>query len=382
MTGQEILRALGDVDQKYYAEARQRAQGVTSVQETESVDTWHTEAVAFEQKQPKKHSILPLITTIGASAACIALMFGVMHFLNLRSASQGGESSLPEAVTTVSTTALQEIDITATNTTTTTTPGPVPLTLDDVIRLSQKGEALTWSDFAQYEYTDFGSGLYFYLYPIDDCFRLLIGGVPEATPLYMLLEYTADADTNICLSIDIRTEDVETFIAQCLDPGPEVLPVAVQQTEAASSWWSDAALSQDMMVLRQASDCNALTDSVFQDLSLPDTLKQDAYYEENVCILVALRTGSGGKQFGICFAELTADGVLELRLSEYSGVGECVVTSYYFMLTVPRAHLPEIKTLSLSVDCYDDPIGDAGSYQYYLNSLPEKLYLTLPDIYS
>lgn len=365
MNEKDLLLAIGDVDAKYYAEAHKRAQAAAPIQEPERADEWYTEASAFGQQPPKQRSLLPILMTIGAGAACIALLIGSAHYMN-------DESSLSEAVPPVS----SAPDTTPpASETIATFPPPVmplvPLTLDDVIRLSQKGEALTWSDFAQYEYTDVGSGLYIHRYQIDDMFQLSIGGVPESPPLYMVLDYAANADANLYLSIDIRTEDVEKFIEQCIDPAPEALPVTVQQAEAASSLWSDTALSQDMTVLRQASDCNTLGDSVFQDLSLPDALKQDAYYEENVCILVALRTGSSGGQFGIRYANVTADGILELKLSEYGSVGDCVMTSYYFMLTVPRAHLPEIQTLTLSVDCYED------QWQSYLDSLPETLYLTL-----
>ena len=90
----------------------------------------------------------------------------------------------------------------------TTEPTPAKkLTIEDVIALSQKGEALTWDDFAEYESTDIGSGLYVLQYKIDEEFTLLIGG-PDLSiaPLYI---YLVKADES---SIDIRTEDVEAFV--------------------------------------------------------------------------------------------------------------------------------------------------------------------------
>lgn len=83
------------------------------------------------------------------------------------------------------------------------------LTLDDVVRLSKKGDKLGWEDFAQYKSKDVGSGLHILLYDIDDGYSLAIGCVPDEKPMYMRLSYgTAFSDD----CIDIRTGDVEAFI--------------------------------------------------------------------------------------------------------------------------------------------------------------------------
>ena len=82
------------------------------------------------------------------------------------------------------------------------------LTLEDVVTLSQKGDALTWSDFEGYEGRDIGSGLYIMCYQIDERFRVLVGGVPEVEPMYIILEVNSEAADGI----DIRTEDVSAFI--------------------------------------------------------------------------------------------------------------------------------------------------------------------------
>ena len=62
------------------------------------------------------------------------------------------------------------------------------ITKDDIIKLSKKGDALTWSDFEEYEHTDIGSGLYIWQFIINDDLKLLIGGVPEIKPYYIMLE--------------------------------------------------------------------------------------------------------------------------------------------------------------------------------------------------
>ena len=82
------------------------------------------------------------------------------------------------------------------------------LTLDDVVRLSQKGDALTWSDFERYQGRDVGSGLYIMRYVIDGLFDVLVGGVPEETPMYIELRVHNEAEDHI----DIRTGDVSAFI--------------------------------------------------------------------------------------------------------------------------------------------------------------------------
>ncbi len=82
------------------------------------------------------------------------------------------------------------------------------LTLDDVVMLSQKGDALSWPDFERYQGWEVGSGLYIMRYEIDELFDVLVGGVPDETPWYIYLRVNNEADDRI----DIRTEDVSTFV--------------------------------------------------------------------------------------------------------------------------------------------------------------------------
>lgn len=82
------------------------------------------------------------------------------------------------------------------------------LTLEDVLRLSEKGENLIWEDFSGYEYRDVGSGLYIAEYPIDDTWYLVIGGgSTSAQPMYIRLGLRDGSDY-----IDIRTGDVAAFL--------------------------------------------------------------------------------------------------------------------------------------------------------------------------
>ncbi len=65
-----------------------------------------------------------------------------------------------------------------------TVNGAKKLTLEDVIVLSEKQMALTWEDFAEYSYTDVGSGMFVCIYEIDETFYLQItGGSMHGTPM-------------------------------------------------------------------------------------------------------------------------------------------------------------------------------------------------------
>ena len=78
------------------------------------------------------------------------------------------------------------------------------LTLDDVVMLSQKGDALSWSDFEQYQGREVGSGLYIMRYEIDELFDVLVGGVPNETPMYIRLR-----NQDINAWVDLREDSVE-----------------------------------------------------------------------------------------------------------------------------------------------------------------------------
>ena len=93
-------------------------------------------------------------------------------------------------------------------------PSEIPSTkqsldLEDVIPLSEKGDALTWADFENFAYTEVGSGMYIRYYEIDETFSLMIGGPsPDEPPWYINL-HAGDSGENI---MDIRTGNVQSFI--------------------------------------------------------------------------------------------------------------------------------------------------------------------------
>ncbi len=83
------------------------------------------------------------------------------------------------------------------------------LTLDDIIKLSEKGQDLSWADFDDFVYEEGGLGSYIRLYHINDVFTFVIGGgLTDDPPIYMYLVYKNDSDN----PIDIRYENVEEFV--------------------------------------------------------------------------------------------------------------------------------------------------------------------------
>ena len=123
------------------------------------------------------------------------------------------------------------------------------LTLDDVVTLSQKGDALTWSDFERYQGREVGSGLYIMRYEIDELFDVLVGGVPDETPWYIYLRANNEADDRI----DIRTEDVSTFVEVHRNDTPKVIePKPDGGGEPAPEEPDFSTLSEEQAAIRQA----------------------------------------------------------------------------------------------------------------------------------
>ena len=97
---------------------------------------------------------------------------------------------------------------------------PLPrLTLDDVRTIAQKGEALSARDFDGYEYIVTGSGLYIKLYPVEESYGVALGFArPDADePIYCYLT-AIGADGMLGDTVDLRTGDVEAFIAAHTEP--------------------------------------------------------------------------------------------------------------------------------------------------------------------
>ena len=83
------------------------------------------------------------------------------------------------------------------------------MTLDDVIELSKKGNALTLSDFAKFKGVIAGSGIFILEYDLGNGSFLRVGSGDLCKIDYARLKYTG-----IESYIDIRTDDVEAIIAE------------------------------------------------------------------------------------------------------------------------------------------------------------------------
>ena len=66
------------------------------------------------------------------------------------------------------------------------------LTLDTLLKIAEKGTEIAWEDFDGYTYEDIGSGLYIYVYDIDDTFELHVGGFRTFKPSYIRLALKED----------------------------------------------------------------------------------------------------------------------------------------------------------------------------------------------
>lgn len=83
------------------------------------------------------------------------------------------------------------------------------LTLDKLLEIcSGDPSTLGWKDFEQYKAREIGSGLYILQYDIEDKYTLLIGGVPENEPGYMIFSLIGAED-----GIDIREGGLEEYLA-------------------------------------------------------------------------------------------------------------------------------------------------------------------------
>ena len=103
-------------------------------------------------------------------------------------------------------------------------PNGTPLTLDKLREIcSDDPSKLSWDDFKGYRGKEIGSGLYILQYDIEDKYTLLIGGVPEDEPGYMIFSLIGAKD-----GIDIREGGLEDYIAAHADDSP-IVPLTLEK---------------------------------------------------------------------------------------------------------------------------------------------------------
>ena len=209
------------------------------------------------------------------------------------------------------------------------------LTLDDVVMLSQMGDALSWSDFELYQGREVGSGLYIMRYEIDELFDVLVGGVPDETPWYIYMRVNNEADDRI----DIRTEDVSTFIEAHRNDVPKVVePTPDGGGEPAPEEPDFSTLSED--AIRQAIlEHNRSTSAVNFSID-PDSPIPCVSFTELACVVV------DGSDF-----------------SEYIHYGWALYEEYRVtdngLKTVRGSHIPVAITLR------EDPSGTLTLEEYW-----------------
>lgn len=94
--------------------------------------------------------------------------------------------------------------------------GPL-LTLDELKTIAQKGDLVSWEDFAPFDGRDVGFGLYIMNYPMEEPYYVMVGGVPGEVPMYVRL---CSADTG--QSLDIRNYGIDNFIGNITNSDSEV----------------------------------------------------------------------------------------------------------------------------------------------------------------
>ena len=209
------------------------------------------------------------------------------------------------------------------------------LTLDDVVLLSQKGDALTWSDFERYQGREIGSGLYIMRYEIDDLFDVLVGGYSDETPWYIYLCVNSESEDRI----DIRTEDVSTFIEahkndvpKAIEPQPDGGGKPAPEEPDFSTLSEDAIRQAILEQNRSTSAINFSTD--------PDSPVPCVSFIELVCIV------ADGNDF-----------------SEYTHYGWALYEEYRVtengLRTVCGSHIPVAITLR------EDPSGTLTLKEYW-----------------
>ena len=118
---------------------------------------------------------------------------------------------------------------------TSSVPATKDLTVNDVIRLSSKGKALSWKDFEDYRCSETGSGLYIRVYKLDQGYTLSIGGGnTDSDPMYITLTDPSGR------YIDVRDGNVSDFV----NGKPSETSASSESTSASSSA-SSAAIDEN-----------------------------------------------------------------------------------------------------------------------------------------
>ncbi|MBQ8401478.1 MAG: hypothetical protein IJX14_06065, partial [Clostridia bacterium] len=253
-----------------------------------------------------------------------------------------------------------------------------PLTLNKVLELAEKGEALTWADFADFAYVETGSGLYIRHYTIDERFSLLIGGTnPDEDPWYIYLEAADGYESRI----DIRRDDVETFIAEH-ENDPVIMDCSFGWQRCAVGY--SAALEERMKELsegdvigtggtmypavrvdseKELSAFLAEVQPLFTGLFYPEesslqeilTVYDETYFETNALFFLYCPAENTAIRHELEYA-WAEDGHLELgvRLADPAAGASSVREGWLMSVGIPKEQLTSVKTFhARHVSTYD-----------------------------
>lgn len=250
------------------------------------------------------------------------------------------------------------------------------LTLEDVIRLSEKKNKLSWKDFEDFSYTEAGSGLYIRSYNIDDRFSLVIGGTsPGKEPMYIYLTAPDGAAGNF---IDIRTSDVEEFIEENKNnpiPIPELsynarsFPVDITGNNLDKIINYGAYVSHNLAfssikylpVVRIESEnelnhfCEHFEDTfeyniLFEDMALTFSQSKELYtkgfFEENNLLVVYVSASDEKDRFEPISIFLDGDSLfIGIREKRYKDAENTTPTGWLIVYEVPSGPLNEITQI-------------------------------------
>ena len=259
------------------------------------------------------------------------------------------------------------------------------LTLEDVIRLSEKGDELAWSDFENYAHVDTGSGLYIWLFEIDEMFSLSIGGsIPamDNSPMYIYL--CAQDGSGECM--DIRQGNVQEFIEYHKD-NPIVKECSwsmfacpVGHSQAAMSTMLklggipknaifNSIESLPVVKIENVQSLQKFTAAVDPDLSLNSTQSQmnlsflqmsetwdEAFFRERTLFLCYTTTPTLGYDYTLEYAYVSGD-TLCIGVIEYEPeVGDTALGGYLLAVAIPNEEVEGIKTVDARISSIE-PMG-------------------------
>ena len=127
-----------------------------------------------------------------------------------------------------------------------TTPNGRTMTLNDVVKLSQKGKSITWTDFDEYglKYRNTGAYSRFCKVDLGNDFFLIIGGEPNFLPQVIWLCYK-DTETYV----DVKTDDVKAFISEYQKETPQDSQLK-ETAEAISAYMLSNSIAGDAYVVK------------------------------------------------------------------------------------------------------------------------------------